>query len=74
MGIARREAPVTVRWTHKVTCKYFEANFRVKDNRVVAAAPQIHWMLNHRFDKVRETCSMRGMEIEELKLKRTSHG
>lgn len=69
MAITKREIPPPS-WTHKVISRYFECFFRVKDGRVVATSPQVHWMLNHRYDKVRETCSMRGMEIEELKTRR----
>lgn len=67
MPIIKREQTVTANWTHKVTGKHFECFFRVKDGRVVQASPQIHWTIDHRFDKVRETCSMRGMEIEDLR-------
>jgi hypothetical protein len=66
MAIQKREVPETA-WTHKVISREFTCFFRVKEGRVAQASPQIHWMINHRFDKVRETCSMRGYEIEDLK-------
>lgn len=67
MPIIKREQTTATAWTHKVISKHFECYFRIKDGRVVQASPQIHWTINHRFDKVRETCSMRGMEIEDLR-------
>lgn len=73
MSIIRREL-TSVTWTHKVTSNYFECFFKVREGRVIAASPQIHWTINHRFDKVRETFSMRGMEIEDLRVKGKSNG
>jgi hypothetical protein len=70
MPINRREAEavVAVRWTHKVSSKYFdELFFASRKERIVSASPALHWMIGHRFDKVREVCAMRGWTLIDLR-------
>lgn len=67
MPIEKREIVKPIRWTHEIRTKYFTGMIQVRQARVVSASPQLHWSIQHRYDKVRELCSMRGFELIELK-------
>ena len=69
MPIARRVIKTISQYTHTIETAQFSAGITVKSDRVTDAAPQLHWTIGHRYDKVRETCSLRNWKLEKIEKK-----
>lgn len=53
-------------WNYSVESPRFTAYFLERSAKVVNASPVIHWAIGQRLDKVRETCSQRGWQLNHI--------
>jgi len=66
MAIKRRVLPAAASFTHRIETPYFVGGITVKSERVTDAAPQLHWSIGQRYDKVREICSQRNWKLGKV--------